>query len=76
MDDLGVNLFYNTPLVAPLSVGRLGERSLMPFFGHMYLCQQLGVPCVRILLMTGRVDSFFQGACHMSPFGWLCHFRC
>ena len=63
--------------LVPLVQGSSKEMySLMLFFGRMLLCQWLGVLRVTILLVTSHVDSFFQGVCHVSPFGWSCRFRC
>ena len=47
----------------------------MSFLGRTHLCQRLDVPRVTTLLVTGRIDSFFLGVCHVSHFGWLCRFR-
>ena len=47
----------------------------MSFLGHMHLCQQLDVPHVTALLVTGQVDSFFRGVCHVSHFGWFVLFQ-
>ena len=61
----------------PLVHGSSREMcTLASFFGHMYLNQRLGVPLVMIPLVTGHVNSFFWGACHVAAFGWLCRFRC
>ena len=61
-------VYFQTPSVAPLSMGRLKEKYL--------LHQQLSVPHVTILLVTSRVDLFFRGTCHVSLLNWLCHFEC
>ena len=41
--------------------------SLMSFSRHVYLCQQLGVLRVMILLVENHVDSFFEehATCHL-----------
>ena len=61
-------VYFQTPSIAPLSVGRLKEKYL--------LRQQLSVPRVTILLLTSRVDLFFRGTCHGSLLNWLRRFRC
>ena len=61
-------VYFQTPSVAPLSMGRLKEKYL--------LHQQLSVPRVTILLVTSRVDLFFRGTCHVSLLNWLRHFGC
>ena len=60
-------VYFQTPSVAPLSMGRLKEEYL--------LRQQLSVPRVTTLLVTSCVDLFFRATCHVSPFNWLCCFR-
>ena len=61
-------VYFQTPSVAPLSMGRLK--------GKYFLHQQLSVPRVTTLLVTSRVDLFFQGTCHVSLLNWLHRFRC
>ena len=34
------------------------------------------MPRVMILLVTGDVDLFFQGVCHVSSFSWSRRFKC
>ena len=61
-------VYFQTPSVAPLSMGRLK--------GKYFLHQQLSVPRVTTLLVASRVDLFFQGTCHVSLLNWLHRFRC
>ena len=60
-------VYFQTPSVAPLSMGRLKEK----YFLH----QQLSAPRVTILLVTSRVDLFFRGTCHVSLLNWLRCFK-
>ena len=60
-------VYFQTPSVAPLSMGCLKEK--------YFLRQQLSVPHVKILLVTSHINLFFRGTCHVSLPNWLRRFR-
>ena len=73
---LKLSLFYNTiscPLVHRLSKG---IYNVTLFLERTYLLSTIKFATCHNSIGDWSRRYIFQGICHVSPPGWLCHFKC
>ena len=73
---LKLNLFYNTISYPLVHRSSKGIHNLILFLERVYSLSTIRFATCHNSIGNRSRRYVFQGICHVSPPGWLCHFKC